>query len=353
MVMNTLRKGAAGGAIKFVLFGLLILATGGMVFMDVGGFFRNGGLTSSDVVKVGSDKISIQQFDRMARRTLQRVGMTSEQAYQMGYMGEMLGGEVRSRLLARKASESGIAIGTEQVVKKVQDLIAPMVQPGQQQHEVLSQVLQSQGMSESELMHSISREMAVSLLGDAIQAGFSEVSDNMVSDLATYEKEQRSIEFIVFADKDFKGTKAPEEAELQQMYEATKEAYATPELREGQLIIINTANLRSTLEISDEELRDAYDRNIENYSEPETRSIEMTLLDNADKAKKVADAVKAGKSLKDATQEVTGNTTDYLPAQKYTEKDLQEDLKAEAFNAKAGDLVGPVETALGQQVLVR
>lgn len=352
MGMNSLRKGATGGLIKFVLFGLMILAVGGMVFMDVGGFFRDGGMAQSDVAKIGSERISIQQFDRMARRALQRVGMTPEQAQKMGYMREMLNGEVRTRLLAHKADSIGISIGIEPVVDKLHGLLAPMVRPGQEPTEVLAQLLQSQGMSEAELMHSISGEMAVGLLGNAIKSGFIETSDNMVNDLATFEKEQRSIEFISFPDKEFKDTKAPDETELKQMYEATKEAYANPELREGQLILVNTKNLKSTIEITDDELREAYDRDIASYSEPETRSVEAALLDTAEKAQKIAAAVKAGKSLKDATKDVTGNTTDYLPPKKFSEKEIDESLKAEVFNAKSGDMIGPVETALGHQVLV-
>jgi peptidyl-prolyl cis-trans isomerase D len=194
--------------------------------------------------------------------------------------------------------------------------------------------------------------MAVGLLGDAIKSGFIQASDNMVNDLATFEKEQRSIEFISFPDKDFKNTKAPNEAELKNMYEATKEAYANPELREGQIIIINTKNLKSTIEITEEDLREAYDRDIDSYSEPETRTVEAALLDTLEKAQKIAEAVKTGKSLKDATKEITGNTTDYLPPKKFSEKEIDESIKAEVFNAKAGDMIGPLETALGPQVLV-
>lgn len=56
MVMKAMRQGAAGGVMKFVIFGFLIMAVGGMVFMDIGGFFRSGGVGSSDVAKVGGEK---------------------------------------------------------------------------------------------------------------------------------------------------------------------------------------------------------------------------------------------------------------------------------------------------------
>ena len=73
MVMKTLRQGASHGVSKFLLFGLLMVAVGGLVLMDVGGFFR-GGVSNSDVARVGREKISAQSFDRTVRITLSRAG---------------------------------------------------------------------------------------------------------------------------------------------------------------------------------------------------------------------------------------------------------------------------------------
>lgn len=352
MVMNAMRKGAAGGIVKFVLFGLLAMATAGMIFMDMGGFFRGGGLRNNDVAKVGSQSISIQQFDRMARRALQRVGMTPEQAYKMGYMQEMLNGEISQRLLASTAHDLGVSINVHQVAQKLNSMLAPMAAPGQDPKDVLAQILQSQGMSEAEMVHSLRTEMEVGLIGAAIQSGFAESSDNLVNDLAQYEKEKRSVEFIAFLDKDYTETKKPDDAALQQMYEATKEAYANPELREGQIIILNTKNIQDKIEITEDDLRDVYDRNISTYTEPESRTVERALLADADQAAKVAESVKGGKSLKNAVKDITGNTTDYIAPEKLTEKMAEDDLKAEIFSAKEGDVIGPIESPLGQTILV-
>ncbi len=106
MVMTTLRSGKTGAVLKFILFSLLLLAMGGMVFTDVGGFFRNGITGSRDVATVGQTPLSIVQFDHMARKNLERIGMSPAQAYKMGYLQEMLNGEVRARLLSKKANDS-------------------------------------------------------------------------------------------------------------------------------------------------------------------------------------------------------------------------------------------------------
>ncbi len=351
MVMTALREGASGGILKYFLLGLLCMAAGGLVFMDIGGFFR-GGVTSTDAAKVGKQTIGINQFDRVARTSLRRLGMTPEQAYQAGYITELLNGEIRGSLLQQKASDVGIRVGTPQVAENVQKLLQPMAQPGQSPQDVLQQLLISQGISEGELINAIGREMTVNLLGNAVQSGFLDVSPSMALDLARYENEQRSIEFLAFKDKDFADVEEPSEEKLLEFYEGTKEAYAIPETRKSQIILIETDALKDSLEISEEEIQETYEQNISAYSEPEKRKIEQVILSDADQAAEIHKQVQAGTKLKDAVQAVTGNTTDYIPAKSIGKEELLEEIREDVFTAPAKDVIGPVETGLGHHILV-
>ena len=351
MVMTALREGASGGALKYFLLGMLVLAGAGLIFMDMGGFFR-GGITSTDVAKAGDHTISINSFDRQARASIQRLGMSPAQAYQVGYIKELLNGEIRTSLLQQHASELGVQVGMKQVADNLQKIIQPMRQPGQSNAAVLQQILRAQGMTEQALTASVRREMTVNMLGNAIQSAFLDSSQTLAKDMAGYIAETRDIEFIVFKDADFKDFEDPSDDQLLGFYEATKEAYATPEMRKSKAVIIKTESLKSSLEISDEEIKDVYERNIGSYRQPETRKIEQVILADADEAEQVAAALQNGSSLKNAVQEVTGNTTDYIPAKSVEKAELLDDLQDAVFNAKKDDIIGPVETALGSQIIV-
>jgi peptidyl-prolyl cis-trans isomerase D len=61
MAMQALRDGAGTGFLKIILMGLLVMAVGGLVFTDVGGFFR-GGVGNNDVARVGDTKIGVVEF---------------------------------------------------------------------------------------------------------------------------------------------------------------------------------------------------------------------------------------------------------------------------------------------------
>ncbi len=85
MVMHSLRNGAAGGFLKYILFGLLGMAMGGLVLMDSRGVM-DGGVGSRDVAKIEGEVISLRDFDRSLRLQLTQYNrnITVQDAHSMG-----------------------------------------------------------------------------------------------------------------------------------------------------------------------------------------------------------------------------------------------------------------------------
>ncbi len=349
--MSSMRQSASGGIGKFILFGLLVLAAGGLVFSDVGGFFR-GGVSGSDIARVGDKTISIQQFDQTLRRTIARIGISPEQAYQYGYTREILNSEIRGEIMDRAAAENDIKVSKKHIAKQIHKIVAPMVQDGQTAEEVLNQLLRSRGMNEKQLVIDMRKDLSINLLNDSLKNGFSGVSRAIEGDMAAFENETRTIKYIFFADKDFKDIAAPTDEALEQLYAATKEAYAIPQTRQVQLVTIKTKDLEKKLDISDEEIRAEYDDNIDSYKIPENRMVEQVILRTASDAQKVIDKMNAGSSLKTAVKTVTGNITDYIPPSPVTKDNILEELRNAVFTADKGNKIGPIKTALGHHVLV-
>ena len=351
MVMTALREGASGGVLKFFLLGILCLAAGGLVFTDVGGFFR-GGVTGSDLAKAGKYTITIQQFDRMARSTLPRLGLNTQQAYQLGYMNELLNNEIRTHLILQEAEEKGVRVGVDQIAKTVKSMVQPMTQPGQSPSDVLQQILISQGMSEAQLTNSIGREMTVNTLGNTIQSAALIPSPLVIADIAAHTNETRDIEYIYFKDSDYKDIEPPSDEELSGFYEIQKESFSTPETREAAIILIDADKVKESLEISDEEVKAEYEREIAQYQVPERRVIEQTIIGDAAQAEAIANQAQDGVALKTATKDVTGNTTDFIPAKDTTADELLDDIRGDVLAAEKGDVIGPIESGLGTHVIV-
>lgn len=351
MVMKSLRDGASGGITKFILVGFLVLAGGGLIFMDVGNFFR-GGVSGNDAAKVGNSTIGIVAFDQVVRQNLRRVGIPPEEAYRLGYIEQLLGSEIRTRMLQQSARNAGLLVGHKQVAEKVKQLIEPYTQQGANPKEVLENILFSKGMSESQFTNGMARDMAAGLLTDTISSGFMATSPDIARDIYNYRHEKRSFEYITFLNKDITDIPDTPEENLREFYEKTKEVFSSPEYRTFQLLKIKRDALESKLEISEEEIRQTYEDNIDLYHVEEQRTLDQALISSQDNAEKIAEKVKAGSSLEKAVKDVTSSTTSYLGEKAFTEKEILEELKEPVLSASKGDIIGPVETPLGWQVIV-
>ncbi len=353
MVMKAMRQGAAGGIFKFVIFGFLMMAVGGMVLMDVGGFFRSGGVGGTNVAKVGKESISLQSFDRNLRRSLTQLGIQPQEAYKAGYIDQMLTSEIRSRLLEQSSRDLGVLIDTKRVASQIKTLIGPMVQPGQDPRDVLKQILMSQNMSEADLSRAIGQEITLGVLQSTLRGGFAAIPDALAEGLYTFEAETRNIIFVPFLESGVKSVSASDE-QLQGLYEKTKDmVYASDERRVLQLVKLNSDALKKTVEIDEQEIRDAYDDSIDLYTEKEQRLLDQALFDSEDKAKQVAEKAKAGASLQQAVKEVTRRDSDYIGEKSFEAASLPIEIREIVTSVeKAGETVGPLKTSIGWQVIV-
>ncbi|MCK5284258.1 MAG: peptidyl-prolyl cis-trans isomerase [Alphaproteobacteria bacterium] len=352
MAMKILRDSASGGLGKFILFGFLVLAVGGLIMTDVGGFFR-GGVSNSDVAAIGKEKISIQSFDRTLRMTLSQIGLSPQDAYKAGYVNQLLASEIRSSLLSQAAKKQGIYVDKTRITKQIKTIIAPYVEEGQSEKDILNRILLNQGMSEKDFIESIGQDTRNSLLTAGLSNGFAEISEDIARDLYRHKMEQRDIEYVVFMNNEIKNISVPTDKQLEGLYLSTKENYAQPEMRRFKLVTIKDDALKKTLEISKEEIRNIYDDNIDLYTTNESKTLDMALLDTEEHAKFIIFTLNKGKSLKDSVKEITKKTTGYIGEKDFEKEDLVENIKDKVLTAtKIGTIIGPVQSPLGWYVVV-
>lgn len=352
MVMQAMHSGRGSKVLKTFFFTLLVIAAFGLVLSDVGGFF-SGGVSNNDVAKVGNEKVSIVSFDRSARRVLARMNATPEQAYQMGYIDNILDSEIRSRLFQQIAAENGIVISKPLIAEQISTMIKTETGIEQDQQMVFDRLLANQGYTEPEFVKAISAEISAGVLGRAIQNKFLGDSETMARDLYQITYEKRALDIVTFLDKDAQKPEAPTDGQIAQLYESMKENFSIPESREITVGILKDSDLQASIDVSEDTIRGLYDENIDTYTTPEERVIEQAVLSSEDEAKKVLEAIKdGGSSLKDASSSVTGEATSYIDAQSYREDGLPDELSALVFaDNEAGKNYGPVQSALGWHVL--
>lgn len=349
-MLRSLRDGAKSGLLKFILMGLLLLAASGLVLTDVGGFFR-GGVGATDVAKGKGFKISAQEFDRTARRTLSQQNINTQQAYQFGLIDQILNREIQSRMISMEAMKYGLRVSDDAVLKQISQLTESLTEGGQSKKIALKQVLRSQGISEGEFINAIRGDIRNSIFRSAITSGAETISDDTAKDLYQFENEKRDVEYFNLTDASVKNIEAPSELQLEKYYDTIKNQFLIPERRSITIATLKQEALESSVKITDEELKDSYENNIIQYSQPEKRSVQQAILSSSDEAQKVLDATKSGKSLEKSVIKITGKKVSYIGENNFSKDGLLEEIADPVFNAKKGDVIGPIKTALGFHII--
>lgn len=353
-MLNAMRNGAFSGIMKFFFLGLLMLAAGGMVFMDVGGFFRNG-TGVNNVARVAGEDINAQAFDQQVQRIVARQGMSARQAYQFGLIDQILQEEINTRMITKAASKNGIVIADDIVAKQIGEMIAPALkeQPGVNRADLLRNLLRNQGMTEQGLVHMIRQSMMGTVLQASMQSGAAIAPRQEAVDLYRVQNETRTIEGFILPDSTVKDVPEAKDEVLKAFYESGKASrYAIPETRAFTIAVLSEENVKNAITIPDADLQKEYDKTIESYKSPEQRVIQQAVIDKQDLADKVATAVRDGKSLKDAVKSVTGKDTAYTGEQTITQAGLPKPIGDAAFAASVNQPTTPVKTPLGYHVLV-
>ena len=206
-------------------------------------------------------------------------------------------------------------------------------------------------MSEGEFIAAMKNEMTNNLLRNTLEIGMSYAPEREAQDLYRYQNEKRTVKAIIIPDSDIKDIGKDTDEVLKPLYEAAKEKYAIPETRNFTMAVLNEDLVKNDITVSDDDVQDAYDRDKSLYALPDRMYLSQAVLDDEGKAKKIAQEVSDGKSLKDAVKAVTGSEDAYTAPDEYEQDGLPQEFADVVFKAGDGNIVGPVKTALGYHVV--
>ncbi len=351
MVMNALRDGAVGGSLKYFLMTLLGLSVAGLVFMDVQGVLTGRAISGTDVAKVADQNISIQDFDRIARLKLSRYNMTPEEAYEKQVINQLLAAEITSLTVFVEASTLGINVSEKHIQKKVVELIKPYQEDGQSLQATLEQLLRSQGIQEKDFRQSMERELTADIITETVQAGFGLAPKAVAQDLFQFQNQTRDLKLVYFPESTITDYEQPDEERIQKLYDAYKDIrFKVPELRSFELAFIDDAKLKDSIKLTDERLQEVYDTRIDEFTLGEQRVLDQVVAKTKDDANQIISLMADADDLKSVADQVSKEAA-YIPQSSFRSETLMADMREPVMSAELGDVIGPIETALGFHVL--
>lgn len=341
-----LRSMRSGKFFKYIFLALLAMAGGGLVLMDVQGVLTNRGGQAVKVAEVDGEKITGAELGHLVNLQLQRLKISSADAYRAGLPFRILNDEINSRIFNLEAQDAGIRVDDATAAVAIRDqIVQPLAAQGLPQDQALQYMLQRMGLSEQQLMNNVKMQIAAESLMRIVTAG-AYAPDQMVTDALKYRNEARRGEYITLKTSELAKVGEPSAEEIEAYYTQKQSRYMLPEFRTLQVLVMDAKSLGIDAAVTDAEIQAYYDEHIADYSTPETREILQVSLDSEEAAQKLRTAAANG-GLKKAVQAAGDDSLDLVTAT-YSEQDVPEELQAAVFkDTKPGEVSAPVETPFG------
>lgn len=334
------------GLFSKLFFGMLLLAGVGLVMTDWSGTLRSG-VGATDVAKVGKERISLVSFDRLVRANLEGLAMNPQEAYKMGLIDGLLRNVANQKLLVSAASDAGLRVGEEQLAETLASLLEPYRQQGLPPKEALQRVANLAG-GERALFNEIRTSETVALFQGSLAASSGYVPQSLAADFGRIAGETRTARILTMRNDRVTLSVAPSESELEDFYQSVKQNYAVPERRSFTVAVIDGEKVKNSINISDEEIESYYDDHKDNFRIDETMTLEMVVA--ADKAKIeeiIAGLTNDPKADMQALTKEAGLEAGWQKPDTFGENDLPQSFASSVKGKKAGDIIGPIETAFG------
>jgi peptidyl-prolyl cis-trans isomerase D len=355
---------------KHVAQGILALITLPFAFFGVD-YYVNRGERTQSVATVGGDEIRQQDFDDLLREQQQRMRQALGANFDPAMLDSpdvrfaLLDQLVNQRLLEQRARAGRFRVNDTQLQQFIAGL-PPFQEDGKFSADKYRQVLAAQGMSPVMFEQRVRGELALSPLQDPIVNGSIAAQASVQRYLALLEQ-KRDVAVAVVPAEPFESAVKVSDADVKAYYDKNQNQFQTPEVARIEYLLLNQDAIASQVKVDPAEVRQAYDANAKQYTTNEERQaahILVAVKPDASDADKAAAKAKAAALLEKArakpdsfaelakaNSQDTGSAAQGGDLGSFARGAMVKPFEDAVFAAKAGDIVGPIQTDFGYHVI--
>ncbi|EXJ16535.1 Peptidyl-prolyl cis-trans isomerase ppiD [Imhoffiella purpurea] len=315
-------------------------------------------------------EITARDLDRRVQQTRfelrQRLGAAYDAA---GFddktlRAEVLDDMIREVLLLDTTRRLGLRVSDQEVQMQILSERA-FLRDGRFDQEAYERALQLQGLSPAMFEHQLRQQLAGMQLVRSVAA--SEFMSR--SELADYQRladQKREISYVRFAAADYADAVEPDDAAIQDYYEAHASDFQTPEQVKLDYIPLDSSTLASKVSVTEEELRQQYESEKGRFVVPERRQVRHILLtlpkdadeeaatSTLDEIEKIRERILAGESFEELAKTYSKDPGSAAKGGDLgmVEKGVMDPaFERAAFDLPVGEVSDPVRSAFGYHLI--
>lgn len=320
----------------------------------------------NSIAKVGDIAISPMKFDQAKRQQLERLRQQAGDQFRANMLDSREGREaILSALLDEAAVDQAVArehinISEAVAVNLIKNADALKVD-GKFSPERYAQFLQSQGKSDQQFVYEIRRDLAKEALLTGVSGTYT-MPKPVLEKFYTLLTQEREIRTQIFNVDKFLLKVTLTDAEVKAYYDEHQSEFLAPEHVNVQYVTFSPADFIDQVKPNEEEVQAYYEQNKRRWGMPEERRASHILIAfDKDKAaakqkaedilaKAKADPAKFAELAKEYSTDI-GSARQGGDLNFFGRGMMVPSFEKAVFDAKKGDIVGPVESDFGWHII--
>ncbi|MDH5387712.1 MAG: SurA N-terminal domain-containing protein [Gammaproteobacteria bacterium] len=243
---------------------------------------------------------------------------------------------VNRKLLEARAVSSGYSISDAQLTENIKKVFS---RDGKFDRSYVDQILQSKGMTASQMEYQLRSDMQITQVIDAL-INTSFITDEEARRLADLENQQRKISTLIFSLDHFSSDITVTDEEIKAAYEVDSDRYMLPEKISIEYVELESGALSNDVAIDEAEIKAMYDEYVASISQKEQRKARHILL------KTDVDEAAARTQITDIRKQLADGASFDDLARKYSQDIGSAKQGGDLGWVESGQMVKPFEDAL-------
>lgn len=313
-------------------------------------------LTSNDVVEVGDEKITVnefaQSFEMEFRQSQARFGetFTKELAVQFGFGNQVISQMADRKAFDVEAKNLGLRVTDDELRNYIMSFPSFQDETGTFNRSYFEQMAGGQGYSVQQFEELMRADLVRGQFVEAIMNNI-ETPDIAANTLTKYTTEKRIAEVLTIPASNMTAIGEATDEILMTFYDDNNPLYMAPEYRDLSYFEISANDIAATIEIQEDVAREMYENRIISYTQEEERGFVQMLLDDMDAAEAAIADLEGGKAFEQVLSDRTGDSAEDSTFEPQTRDEFVslygEDAASELYSLAEGGYTQPVETGFG------
>lgn len=333
----------------------------------VTGIYSYNRMSQSDnaIVQVGEAKITPEQFDMAKREQLERLRQQMGESFRANILDNEQAREDILRMLmddsaiTQTVAKNHVMVSEAEAVALIKNADA-LKQDGKFSPELYEQFLRSLGKSDQQFVAQVQRDLEKEVLIAGVSNAYP-VPKALVEQMHEILTNERQVRTLTINAADFLNSVNVSDDEVKAYYSAHLSEFLSPEHIKAEYIVLSPENFKDQ-KANPDDIKAYYEQNKNRWSIPEQRRASHILIEFGNdkaaalkKAEGILAEVKADPSKFAAVAEKEsqdpGSASQGGDLSFFGKGVMTKAFEDAVFNAKKGDIVGPVETEFGYHII--